>query len=376
VGVTSYGFRLDLARGFIVVAFPLATVGGLIGRYVARNVLHRLRRHGRCLHKVVVVGRERSIAALVRRLRSRTESGLLVVGACADSTIGPTIEEVPVVGTTADVVSALKRTEADTLAITAWSDLSQEELRRLSWQLEGLGLAILVEPRLADIAGPRIHVRPIADLPLLHVEEPEFGGGRRMIKSAGDRLIAMVALIVLLPVLVAVAIAVRVASPGGVLFCQCRVGLRGRTFTMYKFRTMRQGADKELHLVTHLNDAGDGLLLKVREDPRVTSVGRWLRRSSLDELPQLINVAKGDMSLVGPRPPLATEVARYADGEQRRLLVKPGMTGLWQISGRSDLPWDEAVRLDLYYVENWSPAFDLAILCKTIFAVAARRGAY
>ena len=376
LGVTSYGLRLELARGFVVVAFPLATAGGLIGRYVARDVLHALRRHGRCLHRVVVVGRERSIAELVRRLRSRKESGLLVVGACVDSTLAPTVEDVPVLGTTTDVVAALKRSGADTLAVTAWSDLSQEELRRLSWQLEGLGLAILVEPRLTDVAGPRIHVRPIGDLPLLHIEEPELGGGRRALKSTADRLTAVSALMLLLPVLVAVAIAVRVTSPGSALFRQSRVGLRGRTFTMYKFRTMRQGADKELHLVTHLNDAGDGLLLKIREDPRVTRVGRWLRRFSLDELPQLINVAKGDMSLVGPRPPLATEVAQYAEAVRRRLLVKPGITGLWQISGRSDLPWDEAVRLDLYYVENWSPAFDLAILFKTLLAVVSRRGAY
>jgi exopolysaccharide biosynthesis polyprenyl glycosylphosphotransferase len=376
VGVTSYGFKLELARGFVVVAFPMATLGGLVAHHLARHVLHTLRRAGHCQHRVLVVGRERSIAELVRRLRSHSEAGFAVVGVCVDNSCGPLVEDIPVIGTTADVVAALKWCRADTLAITAWSDLSQEELRQLSWRLEGLGLAILVEPRLTDIAGPRIHVRPVADLPLLHIEEPEFGGGRRVIKSAVDRTSAALALLLLLPVLIGVAIAIRVTSPGTALFHQPRIGLRGRTFTMYKFRTMRKEADRQVAQLNHLNENGDGLLFKIREDPRVTSVGRWLRRFSLDELPQLINVAKGDMSLVGPRPPLASEVAQYGDAVHRRLLVKPGMTGLWQISGRSDLPWDESVRLDLYYVENWSPAFDLSILWRTFFAVVSRRGAY
>jgi len=376
VSVTSYGFKLEVARGFVVLAFPAATLGGLLARHMARSVLHGLRRSGHCQHRVVVVGRERSIAELVRRLRSHEEAGFAVVGACVDAPRGPKVEDVPVVGTTADVVAALKRCRADTLAVTAWSDLSQEELRQVSWQLEGLGLAILVEPRLTDIAGPRIHVRPVADLPLLHIEEPEFGGGRRALKSAVDRSTSAMALLLLLPVLVSVALAIRLTSSGPALYYQTRVGLRGRSFTMYKFRTMRQGADREVRHLAALNQNADGLLFKIREDPRVTAVGRWLRRFSLDELPQLINVARGDMSLVGPRPPLATEVAQYADAVQRRLLVKPGMTGLWQISGRSDLPWDESVRLDLYYVENWSPAFDLTILWKTFFAVVSRRGAY
>jgi exopolysaccharide biosynthesis polyprenyl glycosylphosphotransferase len=376
VGVTSYGFKLEVARSFVVWAFPAATIGGLVARNIARNVLYGLRRSGRCQHRVVVVGRERSIAELVRRLRSHSEAGFAVVGACVDNSGGPLVENVPVVGTTADVVAALKQCRADTLAVTAWSDLSQEELRQLSWQLEGLGFAFLVEPRLADIAGPRIHVRPVADLPLLHIEEPEFGGGRRVFKSAVDRSVAAAALLLMLPVLVGISIAIRLNSPGSALFHQSRVGLRSRSFTMYKFRTKRQGAAREVRHFEHLNENADGLLFKIREDPRVTPVGRWLRRFSLDELPQLINVVKGDMSLVGPRPPLGTEVAQYADAVQRRLLVKPGMTGLWQISGRSDLPWDESVRLDLYYVENWSPAFDLTILWKTFFAVVSRRGAY
>jgi len=376
VGVTSYGFKLEVARSFVVWAFPAATIGGLVARNIARNVLYGLRRSGRCQHRVVVVGRERSIAELVRRLRSHSEAGFAVVGACVDSSGGPLVEDVPVVGTTADVVAALKQCQADTLAVTAWSDLSQEELRQLSWQLEGLGYAFLVEPRLADIAGPRIHVRPVADLPLLHIEEPEFGGSRRMFKSAFDRSVAAAALLLMLPVLVGISIAIRLNSPGSALFHQSRVGLRSRSFTMYKFRTMRQGAAREVRHFEHLNENADGPLFKIREDPRVTPVGRWLRRFSLDELPQLINVVKGDMSLVGPRPPLRAEVAQYADAVQRRLLVKPGMTGLWQISGRSDLPWDESVRLDLYYVENWSPAFDLTILWKTFFAVVSRRGAY
>jgi len=265
---------------------------------------------------------------------------------------------------------------ATTIAITSSGAVSGSQLRRLAWDLEGTGIDILVAPALTDIAGPRIHLRPVAGLPLIHLEEPEFDGGRQTVKGALDRVASLGALVLMMPVFAVVSLLVAVTSPGPVLFRQTRVGRNGQPFTMLKFRSMRHDAERHLASLQVSNENADGLLFKMKADPRITPLGKILRRFSLDELPQLINVLRGEMSLVGPRPPLETEVAQYGEDTARRLLVKPGLTGLWQISGRSDLPWDEAVRLDLHYVENWSIALDCLILWKTAFAVFARRGAY
>ena len=250
-------------------------------------------------------------------------------------------------------------------------------LRRLAWQLEGTDTDLVVAPGLMEVAGPRLHIRPMTGLPLLHVEEPEFAGARRVVKAVVDRSLATLAF-----VLAACrcwrrsGLAVRVSSPGPAIFQQVRIGRDGKEFTMLKFRSMYVDAEKRRAELEQRNERAEGLLFKIRDDPRVTPVGRFLRRYSLDELPQLINVLQGKMSLVGPRPPLPEEVARYEDDVRRRLLVKPGLTGLWQISGRSDLDWDESVRLDLRYVENWSFTLDLMILWKTMSAVVRGRGAY
>jgi len=208
------------------------------------------------------------------------------------------------------------------------------------------------------------------------VEQPEFSGGRRLLKGGTDRLAALLVLLLASPLLLGLALGVRLTSRGGALFRQTRVGVDGRTFTMYKFRSMYADAEARLAGLQALNESSDGLLFKMRDDPRITRIGTWLRRFSLDEVPQLLNVVKGDMSLVGPRPPLPREVAQYGADVRRRLLVRPGLTGLWQISGRSDLSWEESVRLDLHYVENWSLALDLMIIWKTVFAVLRRQGAY
>lgn len=372
----SFAFKLDVARAYVLIDLPVTVLLSLVGRYIARQTLHRARSQGRYLHKVVVIGRERSCAELVRQLRRHPHTGFSVVGTCVDRLEGDTVEGVPVVGTSRSIVDALRRTGADTVAIAAWSDLSQEDLRRLSWELEGSGVALVVAPSVTDIAGPRIHIRPVAGLPLLHVEEPEFRGARRWLKTGVDRGSALLLLLLISPVLITVAVAVRVTDPGPALFRQRRVGADGRTFTMLKFRSMHADAESRLGDLQTANDAADGLLFKIRDDPRVTRVGGLLRRYSLDELPQLLNVLRGDMSLVGPRPPLPSEVALYATDVHRRLLVKPGLTGLWQISGRSDLSWEESVRLDLHYVENWSLPLDFMILWKTLFAVLRRDGAY
>ncbi len=376
IALVTFGLEIAGGRTYVAVLLPLAVGLTLVARYAARQLLHRKRAAGRCLHRVVVVGRERSCAELVRQLRREPYAGFSVVGACIDRTQGPSVEGVPVVGTSSTVIEALKRTGADTVAVGAWSDFAQADLRRLSWELEGSGVSLVVAPSLTDIAGPRIHIRPVAGLPLLHVEQPEFSGGRRLLKGTTDRLLALLVLLVVSPVLLGIALAVRLTSPGGALFVQTRVGADGRSFQMFKFRSMFIDAESRLTELAASNENADGLLFKMRDDPRVTPMGRWLRRFSLDEVPQLLNVVRGDMSLVGPRPPLPREVEQYGDDVRRRLLVRPGLTGLWQISGRSDLSWDESVRLDLHYVENWSLALDAMIIWKTVFAVLQRRGAY
>jgi exopolysaccharide biosynthesis polyprenyl glycosylphosphotransferase len=282
--------------------------------------------------------------------------------------------DVPVGGLD-EVLALAARYGADTVAVTSSSETAAEYLRRLSWQLEGTGLELLVAPGLVEVAGPRLHIRPYEGFPLLSVEQPRFEGWHRFVKGGFDRGISALLLLVLAPVLALIALAVRLDSPGPVLYRQERVGLNGRTFTMLKFRSMVVDAEERLEALRAAN-ISDGLLFKMRQDPRVTRVGRWLRRLSLDELPQLLNVLGGSMSLVGPRPPLPREVEGYDAVVQRRLLVKPGLTGLWQISGRSDLTWEESIRLDLRYVENWSLPLDLLILWKTGRAVLSRSGAY
>ena len=281
----------------------------------------------------------------------------------------------PVLGDSDHVLEVLTDVGADTVAVTAWSDVSQNDLRHLSWDLEGSGVTLLVAPRLTDISGPRIHIRPVAGLPLLNIEEPEFSGVRRVVKGGMDRILALISVILLAPVFIAIALAVKLTSRGPVLFTQTRIGRHGKPFVIHKFRSMYVDAESRQSELEHLNES-DGTLFKMRHDPRITPVGRFLRRFSLDELPQFFDVLRGRMSLVGPRPPLPKEVARYASLVRRRLVVKPGITGLWQVSGRSDLSWEESVRLDLLYVESWSLALDIAIMLKTVLAVLRRSGAY
>lgn len=378
VAIAALMFKVDLARGFVALALPLATIFTVLVHYVARQWLFARRAAGACVHRVLVVGHEYQAADLVRHLHRASHAGLSVVGACVpDGGDELKVEggAVPVLGCPDRVLEALERCGADTVAIADHDTLRNGALRRLGWSLEGSGVDLLVAPTVTDVAGPRIAIRPVAGLPLLHVEEPELRGASRFAKEWVERLLAGSMLVLLLPALVLIGLAVRLTSRGPALFRQVRVGQDGRLFTIYKFRTMRMSAEDELHDLEDHNEH-DGLLFKIQADPRRTAVGRFLRRFSLDELPQLWNVVAGNMSIVGPRPPLPSEVERYSDELHRRLLVKPGLTGLWQVSGRASLPWEEAVRLDLYYVENWSPALDLVILCKTLTAVLRGRGAY
>ena len=373
--MAAFAAKADVSRGFVFVALPLGTFFLLIGRFVCRKVLHRLRFYNRCIHRVVAVGSREEVEHLTTTLRRDPYAGLMVVAASLPDYEGIEGFDLPVLRPARGLAARLAEVNADTVAVVGSTALSTRELRELAWDLEGTGVDLIVAPSLTDVTGPRIHVRPVAGLPLLHLEEPSFGGARRLVKSVIDYLGALlIALLLLLPGLL-IAVAIRRGSKGPVFYRQERVGKDGSTFRIWKFRTMRVGADAEIAALASLNEH-DGPLFKIRDDPRVTPVGGFLRKYSLDELPQILNVLTGSMSLVGPRPPLASEVEAYADHVHRRLLVKPGMTGLWQVSGRSDLDWEETVRLDLYYVENWSVAMDAMILWKTLFAVLKGHGAY
>lgn len=378
VAMVSYAAQLQIARGFVGTMPPLALALTLFGRYRARKLVHRQRERGRFSNKVVVVGSREHAADLVRHLRRSPHAGFSVLGACVPGEGGELNVDgmaVPILGTPAEAEVAIARAEADAVAISDVAGLKSGALRRIAWSLEGSGVDLIVVPALTDLAGPRIVIRPVSGLPLLHVEEPVLSGAARVFKEVIDRSLAVLATVLLAPVWLALAAAVRFSSRGPVLYRQTRVGKDGSHFTIWKFRTMHKDADRVQADVAHLNEH-DGVLFKIRDDPRRTSVGRWLRRFSLDELPQILQVVSGHMSIVGPRPPLPTEVERYDEHTSRRLLVKPGLTGLWQVSGRADLSWDESVRLDLYYVENWSPALDAVILWKTVWAVLRGRGAY
>ncbi len=355
----SYAFRLELARTFVAVALPLGLVLLIIGRYLARHWLIRRRRRGLSLHRVVGVGDAESVSELRAQLHRDVFAGYDVV---ASAPVG------------SDVLAAIRESQADTVAVTASREMTAQRLRELSWQLEGTGVNLIVAPSLTDVAGPRITVAPVGGLALLFVDQPQFTGWRRVVKNSIDRVAAAIGLVLLSPILVAAGLAVRFTSPGPPFFRQRRIGAHGTEFRVFKFRTMYQDAEARRVELTAHNET-DGLLFKIKDDPRITPVGRFLRRTSIDELPQLINVLRGEMSLVGPRP-LPVDDDEFQGHVRRRLLVKPGITGLWQVSGRSDTSWEDAVRLDLYYVENWSITLDLVIMLRTASAVIRGSGAY
>jgi exopolysaccharide biosynthesis polyprenyl glycosylphosphotransferase len=375
VALVSYALDLDLARSYVLAALPSAVVSALVLRFVLRKRLHWARARGEALRRVIVVGHELSVIGITRQLRRERYHGLEVVGACLPPDADGIEVDLPVYGTFEDVASAVEQADADTVVVLSCPELDGVAVRRLAWRLERDEVDLVVASALVDVAGARTTIRPFDGLPMLHVEHPRLHGGSRMVKELVDRVGALLLLVLFTPVLLAVALCVRLTSRGPVLFRQVRVGRDGQMFRIFKFRSMYVDAEARLSELRHLNEH-DGVLFKMRDDPRVTPVGRWLRRLSLDELPQLLNVLSGRMSLVGPRPPLPTEVAAYADDVRRRLAVKPGMTGLWQVSGRSDLSWEEAVRLDLRYVENWSLSLDLVILLRTMTAVVRSSGAY
>jgi exopolysaccharide biosynthesis polyprenyl glycosylphosphotransferase len=371
---------LEHFRSLLVLAMPTGTLLLLSSRWLWRQWLLRQSRLGHYLSKVVVVGQPADVRYVAAQLAKKSGAAYTVVGVVYEGKANPAALRtgdrlVPVVSGLRKIEDFVAHTGADAVIVAGHLRKGSAYIRELGWRLEGSSTELVLASTLTNVAGPRITMRPVEGLPLMHVESPQFTGGRHILKRALDIAVSAVALLVLAPLFLVLAVAIRRDSPGRALFMQERVGKDSHVFKMFKFRSMVTTAEDELELLKDQNQ-GNGVLFKMRDDPRVTRTGQFIRRYSLDELPQFWNVLRGDMSLVGPRPPLFSEVSGYEQHTRRRLLIKPGLTGLWQVSGRSDLDWEESVRLDLYYVENWSVTGDLIIIWRTFKVLLQPVGAY
>jgi exopolysaccharide biosynthesis polyprenyl glycosylphosphotransferase len=385
VGVAATGLvilRPEVARGYLILALPMGCCALLLNRNLWRRLIAARRKNGACMSAVVAIGDPRAVRLLATSLAREAGHGYRVVGACVPGGTSLTAIDVPgcpplpVFGDELCIESAVAETCADTVALTATEHVGPEGIRDLSWRLDALGLDLLVSPGVVDVAGPRLTMWPVAGQPLIRVDRPRYSGAKRFQKRTFDFCFATLVLIASLPLLLVVAVAIKVTSRGPVFYRSERIGLDGEPFSVIKFRSMVADADAQLESLAACNESDGGVLFKIRCDPRVTNVGRFIRRFSIDELPQFLNVLKREMSVVGPRPPLRREVETYDHHVRRRLLVRPGITGLWQVSGRSDLSWDDSVRLDLSYVENWSMLNDLLIVVKTLRVIVNGAGAY
>ena len=359
-----------------IVAVPLLSA---VGRGVLRAFALRAWAEGRGMRRVVVAGEEALVQQAVKSLvESGRYRGTKVVAACVP-TPGQRFDllsaGVPVLGGLGSVERAVELTDADAVVVVPSPALSGLELRRLAWRLADARIDLVIAPPLESVTSDRLAVVDLGSVVGVRVLRPRTGGPLVALQDLGHRVLALAGLVALSPLLLLMAAAVCLDSKGPAIYRQTRCGRDGQPFTLYKFRTMTVDADARRTELATLNES-DGPLFKLRNDPRVTRVGRLLRRTSLDELPQLFNVVLGQMLLVGPRPPLPAEVAQYDQDTKRRLVVKPGITGLWQVSGRSDLSWRESVALDLRYVDNRTLPGDLAILWRTVRAVTNGTGAY
>ena len=377
VGVGAYLAKFQLSRGFFLLLFTIGVPTLIVGRFLLRRALYAARTRGALQQRVVIAGTPSHVDEVARVLRRETWLGYDVVGALVPSAriTAETGAGVPVIGTPDQLLQAVEVADADVIFVAGGALDSASQLRRIAWELEERDVKVVVAPSVTDISAERVRVRPVGGLPLMHIDKPRAVHASRAGKRTFDIVGSLALLVLFAPLLVVSAVWIKVHDRGPVLFAQVRAGRDGSAFRCFKFRSMVVDAEQrlaELHARTGYLDG----LFKMEDDPRVTRPGHWLRRYSIDELPQLFNVLRGEMSLVGPRPPLPTEVARYARDTVRRLRVRPGMTGLWQVSGRSDLAFEEAVRLDLYYVDNWSMLQDLTILARTLGAVLRSKGAY
>ncbi|WP_308282869.1 sugar transferase [Pseudonocardia nigra] len=376
LGLIALALKLPEVRPWVFGVLPIALLLAALGRLLLRKALYRRRKAGACLHEVLAVGTEEAVAQLISRTRRAGHHGWTITAVCTPSGTGTDMVDeilgVPVIGDLDAVAPVAREGSHRVVSVAPAPGWTPRRLHQLAWDLEGTGTELVVEPGLMEVAGPRLHVAAVDGLPLLRLTEPNWSGVPRVVKAVSDRVLAALLLVLVLPVMVGLAVAVGLDG-GPIFFRQARVGRHGRRFQMIKFRSMVVDAERRR---PELANEAAGPLFKVRNDPRITRVGRWMRKYSLDELPQLFNVIAGSMALVGPRPPLPKEVEGYSRDARRKLMVKPGLTGLWQVSGRSDLSWEESVRLDLRYVENWTLALDWLILWKTIGAVVRGTGAY
>ena len=376
VAIVALLLQFNPARGFILTAFPVGVLLLIGSRWAWRQWLRRERRLGRYLIRVLLVGAPSSVEHLHEEFTRRKYLGFEIVGACLPQrAVGDDGLPVAPLGSFEDVGTVARRERVHAVALAGSEELPPEAVRRIGWRLESTGVDLMVAPAITEVAGTRIHTRPVGGLPLMYVDSPSYDGGKKIAKSVLDFGLAWIAIILTSPLMLATAIGVKLTSPGPVLFRQQRIGLNGKAFEVLKFRSMRIGADAELADLLREQGTDDKPLFKVENDPRITRFGAFIRKYSLDELPQFFNVVKGEMSIVGPRPQRAEEVALYDNAAGRRLLVKPGITGLWQVSGRSDLSWEDTVRLDLYYAENWSLLDDFVILLWTVKTVLQSQGA-
>ncbi|WP_433205638.1 sugar transferase [Nocardia sp. CA-107356] len=384
LAIMSLIFQIEFARGYLAIALPLGLLGLMSSRLLWRlHTRQRRRRDGEYRTSVLVVGCAEAAQAMATAFSRDPASGYRVVGVCipdggADATeyaIRASGKSFSVVGDDRSVLDAVRRSGADTVAVTATDHLGPVELRRMAWDLDPLGVELIVAPGVVDIAGTRLTNRQVAGMPMQHIAKPQYDRAKSTGKAVFDVCFAGAVLIVILPAMLAIAMLVKLTSPGPVFYRSERIGRGGKPFRMIKFRSMYLDADRQVGGLIQSN-GGNPVFFKMRDDPRITPIGKIIRKFSLDELPQFLNVLRGEMSVVGPRPQVQREVDTYDGNMRRRLLVKPGVTGLWQVSGRSDLSLEDSVRLDLSYVENWSMILDLLLIAKTIGAVARGEGAY
>lgn len=372
VAVVVFVLKIDLSRGFVVIAFAVGILLLLIVRWCLRAWLRHERRFGHFLHRTVVIGNGAQQGEIVDLLDRDPVAGFTVVDVIVEPLLAANPEALD--DWLDEVMARIDLSDADTVAIAGSPAMGQEVIKRLAWRLEGPRVDLLVAPTLGDVAGPRVTMRMAADLPLLHLDEPHLTGPKRAIKRSLDILFGLALFLAFLPFMIVAAIGVRLTSRGPVFYVQQRIGRGGQIITVPKFRTMFEGADRLRDEVIGRPD--EHIVDRYRRDPRITPFGRFLRRWSIDEMPQIVNVIRGSMSLVGPRPVMLDEVPLMGDADHRRHLTKPGLTGLWQVSGRKAVDWDDRMRMDLDYVEHWSPALDLVIVAKTIKVVLVGNGAY
>ena len=379
--VATYALKLPgLSRAWTLLAWGFAILFVVIGRAVVRMAVVSARRHGLLLRPTLIAGFNQESADIIRALRANRSSGMVPLGCLASEHADYPLHDycsdldMPCLGDVESIGKVLDRNNIDTVVISSTA-YDRDVLARLIDSLRDRDVDIQMSSGLLDVITSRVQIREVSGIPLITLRAVSFSADKRFVKRTFDLLVGAVGLVVGIPLWALIALAIKLDSRGPVFYRQLRVGRGGSVFGMYKFRSMGDGAETHLGELRERNEA-TGPLFKMHDDPRVTRVGRFLRRLSLDEFPQLLNVMRGEMSLVGPRPPLPGEVDTYTDYHRRRLEVLPGMTGLWQVSGRSALTFDDMVRLDLLYIENWSVGFDMALIARTVPAVFAREGAY